>query len=138
MDVTLGVLADYSNISREGKLNILGIFDIINGRNFPLTHSSMQLVMRFEAPHSEVGSQQTIRVRLLNADGGQILEVAGTVVLVGGNPGEVIVSNHILNLNNVVFPAPGGYAFHILINDRESKVVPLKVMQIQQQLPQQR
>ncbi|MFA5092357.1 MAG: hypothetical protein WC543_00170 [Candidatus Omnitrophota bacterium] len=137
MIVTLGVLADSSNISREGKLNILGIFDIIFARSFPLVHSSMQLVMRLEAPYSEVGTQQNIRVRLLNADGTQILEVAGTVGLAGGTPGEDIISNHILNLNNVVFPTSGRYAFHILINDTERQTVPLKIIQIQSQPPAQ-
>lgn len=129
MDVTLAVLADYSNVSREGKLNILGIFDAIFSRNFPATHSSMQLVMRFEAPNSEAGTNQEIKVKLMNADGVQLLEVGGTVVLPGNRPGEVFVSNHILNLNNITFPAAGVYSFSILINNRACRSIDLKVLQ---------
>ena len=134
MDVTLAVLADYSNVSREGKLNILGIFDTIYSRVFPFTWPNMQLVMRFEAPYSEVGTQQNVRVRLLNADGVQILEVGGIIALSGGRSGEVLVRNHILTLNNITFPAAGDYSFNILINDRaDEHPVVLKVLSAPQQ-----
>ena len=48
MHVKVALLADYSNVSREGKLNILGIFDTIYAPTFPTTHPHMQLVIRFE------------------------------------------------------------------------------------------
>jgi len=37
MRVKLAVLADYASITREGKLNILGIFDEINPQQLPAT-----------------------------------------------------------------------------------------------------
>lgn len=133
MDVTLAVLADYSNVSREGKLNILGIFNVINARNFPATHHNMQLVMNFEAPRSEVGTTKNVRVRLIDGDGNQIFEISGQFTLPRGPQNETVIrSNNILNLNNLVFQRPGDYAFHILVNDEEKKSVPLKVVQIQQ------
>jgi hypothetical protein len=35
VDVTLAVLADYANVSQEGKLNILGVFQEVNPVAFP-------------------------------------------------------------------------------------------------------
>lgn len=134
MDVTLAVLADYSNVSREGKLNILGIFNVINARRFPAVHHSMQLVMNFDAPRSEAGTTKNVRVRLIDGDGNQIFEISGQFTLPRGPQSETIIkSNHILNLNNLVFQRPGDYAFHVLVNEEEKKVVPLKLVQIQQQ-----
>lgn len=134
MEVTLAVLADYSNVSREGKLNILGIFDVIFTRNFPVVHHSMQLVMTFEAPRSEVGTNKNVQVRLIDADGKQIFEISGQFNLPSSVPAGMMVikNNHILNLNNLAFQRPGDYAFHILINGEEKKSVPLKLVQVQQ------
>jgi len=132
MEVKLAVLADYSNISREGKLNLLGIFDIIRARSFPAVHPNMQLVVTFEAPPSEAGTNKNVQVRLMDADGKQILEVGTHLKLPQPAHGEVIKSNHILNLNNVAFENPGDYAFCILINGEEKRSVPLKLVKIEQ------
>ena len=35
MDVTVAVLADYANVSQDGKLNIMGIFQEINPPMLP-------------------------------------------------------------------------------------------------------
>jgi hypothetical protein len=132
MEVKLAVLADYSNISREGKLNLLGIFDIIRARSFPAVHPNMQLVVTFEAPPSEAGTNKNVQVRLMDADGKRILEVGTHLKLPQPAPGGVIKSNHILNLNNVAFENPGDYAFYILINGEEKRSVPLKLVKIEQ------
>lgn len=75
MEVKLAVLADYSNVSREGKLNLLGIFDVIRARGFPARHSNMQLVMMLEAPLSEANTDKNVQVRLMDADGRRIFEI---------------------------------------------------------------
>ena len=38
MEVKVALLADGANVSREGKLNLLGIFDTLFARSFPTTH----------------------------------------------------------------------------------------------------
>ena len=49
MLVKLAVLADYANVTSDGKLNILGIFDRMNVLNLPAVHPQMNLVLRLEA-----------------------------------------------------------------------------------------
>lgn len=73
MKVRFAVLADYSNITQEGKPNIMGIFDIIHASEFPARHSEMQLVIRFEADISERGQQKELQVRLIDGRGEKIL-----------------------------------------------------------------
>ena len=55
MDVTLAVLADHANVSDQGKLNILGIFDRILASNFPAVHPQLHPVLRFSASPAERG-----------------------------------------------------------------------------------
>lgn len=89
------------------------------------------------SPHAsmvklEAGTNKNVQVRLMDADGKRILEVGTHLKLPQPAPGEVIKSNHILNLNNVAFENPGDYAFCILINGEEKRSVPLKLVKIEQ------
>lgn len=81
MKVTLAVLADYANITREGKLNILGMFDVIHAQNFPMTHPQMQLVMRFEADIAEAGKTKKLEIKLMDADGKTLFVLNGSFTL---------------------------------------------------------
>ena len=65
MKVTLAVLADYANVSREGKLNILGIFNIIHAASFPCTHGEMVLVTKLEAEVLDSKKPRKIEVNLV-------------------------------------------------------------------------
>ncbi len=130
MEVTLAVLADYANVSREGKLNILGIFDIIRARVFPTTHSQLLLVMSLEASIAEVGQSKTVEVKLMNEDGKQLFGISGQLELKGAQPGELIRNNHILQLNNLVFEKLGNYVFHVFVNGELKRSVPFKVIEI--------
>ncbi|MGB3906069.1 MAG: hypothetical protein WBB22_14235, partial [Anaerolineae bacterium] len=69
MKMTLALLADYANVSQEGKLNIMGIFDRIFTRAFPTAHPEMRLVMRFEFGAAELGRERRLEVKTLDADG---------------------------------------------------------------------
>lgn len=129
MKVGFAVLADGANVSREGKLNILGIFDSIQAQQFPVTHPQMQLVMRFEADRSEAGKTKKIEVQLMDEDGQRLFVLGGEFNLSTGRPGEPIGSNHILMIHMLKFEHPGTYEFKILINDELKAEVPLKVLQ---------
>jgi hypothetical protein len=53
MKQLLFLAADYANITGDGKLNVMGIFNDIYSFNFPARHSSMHLVARLGAELSE-------------------------------------------------------------------------------------
>ena len=129
MKVGFAVLADGANISREGKLNILGVFDSIQAQQFPITHPQMQLVMRFEADRAEGGRTKKVEVQLMDEDGQKLFVLGGEFTLGTGQPGETIGSNHILTINMMKFEHPGDYEFKILINDELKAEVPLKLLQ---------
>ena len=128
MKITLAVLADYANITREGKLNILGIFDVIHAQDFPMTHPQMQLVMRFEADVAEEGKTKKLEIKLMDDDGKTLFVLNGGFTLGQGQAGEAMISNQILTINMMKFDNPGNHEFKILINDELKAEVPLKVI----------
>jgi hypothetical protein len=125
--VILALLADYANVSREGKLNIMGVFDSIYARSFPVTHPHMQLVIRFEAEAAEAGSTRQIEVQLQAQDGELIFRLPASMTIQRGDPGEVVRADHILAMNNVAFAEPGRYAFRVLVDGTVAASVPLRV-----------
>ena len=133
MEVPLAVLADYSNITKEGKLNILGIFNRIRAPGFPYVHRNMELVMTVEASPVEAGRERDIQVKLTGPDGEQIMAVAAKLNFMPGPPGEKLRSVQMLDLSNIVFRKNGDYAFHILIGGDTKTTVPFKVVHLQQQ-----
>jgi len=131
MDVTLALLADGANVSREGKLNLLGVFDTIFARSFPTTHPQMQLVLRFEAEASEAGGRREVEVRFVAADGRVVFRLPGAVMVQQHHgAGDRVRMDQILMLNNVQLEAPGRYHFQVVLDGQVAAVVPLQVEQI--------
>ena len=131
MEVPLAVLADYSNISREGKLNILGIFNVIHARNFPAVHSTMQLVMKFEAEYHELDNPQKVRVKLVDEDGKMLVDIGAELQFNKPDSVRSVEGPNVLTFNNLAFSKAGEYIFHIYVNDTPKKEVHLQVRQIE-------
>lgn len=127
MEVPLAVLADAANVSREGKLNIFGIFNRLWAINFPAQHPQMQLVMNFQADAGEAEEKKTLKVQLMDADGNKIISIEGFLTLPKAQPGRPIRINHILGLPGISLPKPGDYEFTILVNGETKAHVPFSV-----------
>ncbi len=128
MDATLGVLADYANISQEGKLNIMGIFQEINPPVLPFTLPMMFLVLNFEASAAEFDTDKAIKVALLNADGKQLIGLEQTLrVPQSKRPGSRAYMSAVLGFAGAKFEQAGDYAFSILVGGEEKRNIPLHV-----------
>jgi hypothetical protein len=126
MQVKLALLADYANVTAEGKLNILGIFDRISVNEIPAVHPQMHLILRLEAHPAERNRAHNVEIRLYDPDGQTVFEVKGDVVPQGVT-GETIATNQILTLNNLQLSKSGGYNFVVFINNDLKSEVPLGV-----------
>ncbi len=138
MQVPLALLADYANVSAEGKLNLMGAFDVINARRFPAVHAQMHLVFRIEANPAEAGSTKKLEIKFMAEDGQMLLSLEAELRLEAKGPvplGEMLRSNHIIGLQAVRFEKPGSYQFAILINGDVKATVPLKLQTIQSSSP---
>ncbi len=80
MEVSLALLADCANISREGKLNVLGIFNTVCAQSLPSGVIST-LVLRFVADPAEKGARKNVEFKLLDPDGKQVASQSGELQL---------------------------------------------------------
>ena len=135
MDVTLALLADAANVSADGKLNILGIFNGLGAASFPVIHPQMALVLRFEASRAEEGKTRAIELQLADSDGRKVFQIGAQLVVPTGAPGSLIRLNHILMLNNIQFPKAGDYVFNVLIGDDQKAAIDLKIVEVRQPPP---
>lgn len=55
MHVSFALFADSANISQEGKLNILGVFDALQVAALPAVHPRATMVLRLKAMPDDVG-----------------------------------------------------------------------------------
>ena len=126
MRVRLAVLADYANVTGDGKLNVLGIFDRINLTQIPAVHPQMHLVLRLEAHSAEQNRVHHIEIRLQDPEGASIFEVNGEIVP-HGEPGQPVSTNQILTLNNLQLEKIGDFTFVVLIDGDMKTEIPLTV-----------
>ncbi len=137
MEVSLALLADCANISREGKLNIMGIFDRINAQSIPVVHPQMQLIMTLEADRAEADREHKIEVELIDSDGAKLFAIGGHIQFGPPPPGERVKVNHIIQLNNVQFNRFGVHEFKILLNNEVRRSVPLHIVEARKESPAQ-
>ena len=126
MEVDLALLADAATIDAAGKLNILGIFDRLGTSAFPTRHPRMSLVLRFSAGVHEAGKHD-VEIILRGPEGKELVHVDGEMNLTAGPrsvAGGVLVP-HVLNMDGLVFPSPGRYAFDVRVDGEHHVSIPL-------------
>jgi hypothetical protein len=128
MEVDLALLADAATIDGSGKLNILGIFDRLGTSALPARHPHLSLVLRFSAGVHELG-RHDVAIVLHAPDGKEVVRIDGEMNLSGGvrDVSSGVMVPHILNLDGLVFPTAGRYAFDVLVDGEHHVSIPLTV-----------
>lgn len=130
--IPLALIADYANISQEGKLNILGIFGQIMAPSVPAIHPQMQLIITVEADRGEANREHTMLIELIDADNIQTpIKIEGKIKFGPPPTGEEVKFNQIMQLNNIQFNKFGSYSFKIQIDGRVEQSIPINVVKYQ-------
>lgn len=58
MHISFAVFADAANLSQEGKLNVLGIFDAVQVGGLPTIHPRTHFIVRVKADGGDVGTHK--------------------------------------------------------------------------------
>jgi len=128
VDVTLAVLADYANVSQDGKLNIMGIFQEVNPPVLPFPLPQMYLVVSFAAEPAEFDTVKDIKIALLDNDGNEMLALEGRAqVPRPQRPGMRAYMNELIGLSGITFERAGDFAFAILVGGETKETVSLHV-----------
>ncbi len=127
MNFVVGHLADAANISVEGKLNLLGIFQRIGSSEFPC-QLSCALVALFEAGPFDRGTQVPVRIEFIDEDGQEMFRMEGMAVSVPDQPGHLLQTcNLIVNLRPLTLTKPGPHCFKVLLHERVAGEIRLQI-----------
>ena len=85
----------------------------IGGRQFPLRHPHLALVIGLQVTAPETEREHEIRFVLLDSDGAEVAGATGSVVARSQRDGRDAILTFSIDLWNLTFPAPGDYSFRI-------------------------
>lgn len=119
MEIALAAIADSANVSREGKLNLLGVFDSIRTKTIPTTHPSMAFAFRVRFEHQDQQQRHRLEVRLIDMDGRPLFTGTARVEVGRIPPGQFVHSSQVLQINNLEFQKAGRYRFRITSEGQE-------------------
>ncbi len=128
MEIPLAVVADYSNVRKEGKLNIMGIFAKVNAPTLPFILSKMHCVFNLRYGPTERGMKKKLSISLVDDDGGSLLQLNTEFEIPADSPpsGD---SYQMVGLAGLQFAKYGDYAFHISVNDEPKARVAFSVVE---------
>jgi hypothetical protein len=128
MEVGLKVLCDAANVMPDGRLNILGEFEVINFFQVPFIVPSMALVLRLIASPGEKGTSHIINVVIVDEDGKPVAPPAIINVPVPISvPGVDVKFCVVLGINSITFQKFGDYRLDITINNESKGQIPFKI-----------
>ncbi len=123
MELRYALLADFANVTQDGKLNVLGIFDHLYSRSFPATHRQLFLVNSIDAGREDEGQKREIKIQLINADGAVLHELEEHLTF---GVGKQIV-NQVHLFHDLTFVQPGPYQFNIFFDGQRVKTLDLEL-----------
>src|SRR5947208_16263370 len=71
MQVSFALFADAANLSQEGKLNVLGVFDALQVATLPALHPRATLVVHLKGSVEDVGSHR-VSLQWLSPSGSEL------------------------------------------------------------------
>lgn len=126
MNISFALFADAANLSQEGKLNILGVFDALQVASVPAVHPRANLVVRLKGTRADVG-QHTLTLRWTNPSGKELWSSTGELN-VGMPPAGVndldlpLIASLDLPIDSV-----GAYTLGVAVDDEPRAEVRLQV-----------
>ena len=129
MQIQIATLCDAAT-DYNGKLCILGTLDTLGAVQFPVTHPSCAIAIRFCFTAEDEG-KHTVSLGFIDADGqpmGGKAEREFEVRI----PDETsfLCNNMVVNIQGLQFPKPGEYLIRLLVDGDLYEEIPLRVIQV--------
>jgi hypothetical protein len=124
MEIEIFTLCDYAQ-DINGKLIVVGTFDLINANSFPSVHPSCAIAGRFRFSDKELG-QHSLRIKLIDEKGKDLITpVEGNIQVNKPLAGHYATMNFVLNLSQLKFETQGRYSFELYIDGEWKSGLPL-------------
>jgi hypothetical protein len=126
MQVSFALFADAANLSQEGKLNILGVFDALQVGALPAVHPRAHLVVHLKGTSIDVGAH-TVTLRWINPDASELWSSTGDLNV--GPPPFGVTEMDLPLIAQIDLPidAAGGYSMSIALDGALMARVPVHV-----------
>src|SRR5215210_9171771 len=126
MQVAFALFADAANLSQEGKLNVLGVFDALQVGALPAVHPRAHLVVHLKGTNADVG-RHTVTLRWINPKGSELWTSSGELNV--GQPPSGVTEMDLPMIAQIDLPidAAGAYHMSVSLDDKKSVDVPVQV-----------
>lgn len=126
MQVAFALFADAANLSQEGKLNVLGVFDALQVGSLPAVHPRAHLVVHLKGKPSDVG-RHTVTLRWINPQGSELWNSTGELNV--GQPPAGVNEMDLPLIAQIDLPidSAGTYQMTVSLDDKKSGEVPVQV-----------
>jgi hypothetical protein len=126
MQVEILALCDAAS-DYQGRLCLLGAFDVIHAINFPATHPHCAIALRLRFARIENGNH-TVRLHFVDDDGNMILPpLDGQITIACSDTVDSASTNLILGVQGLQLSRPGDYAINLAVDGRQVASIPLYV-----------
>lgn len=126
MHVTFALFADAANLSQEGKLNILGVFDALQVGTLPALHPRATLVVHLKGSALDVGTHR-VTLQWLSPSGSELWSSDGELGV--GTPPQGVLDMDFPLIAQLDLPLDlsGGYLMRVGLDGTTHAEVPLQV-----------
>ena len=126
MHVTFALFADAANLSQEGKLNILGVFDALQVGTLPALHPRATLVVHLKGSALDVGSHR-VTLRWMSPSGNELWSSEGELGVANPPQGVLEMDFPLIAQLDLPVDQSGSYVMHVGLDGDVRAEVPLHV-----------
>ena len=126
MQVSFALFADAANLSQEGKLNILGVFDAVQVGALPTVHPRAHLVVRLKGTRADVGTH-TVTLRWINPDHNELWNSTGQLDIGAPPPGVTEMDMPLIAALDLPIDRAGTYTMSIALDNSSVAAIALQV-----------
>lgn len=126
MHVTFALFADGANLSQEGKLNILGVFDALQVGTLPALHPRATLVVHLKGSAADVGSHR-VSLQWLSPSGTELWSSDGELGIAQPPPGILEMDFPLIAQLDLPLDLAGGYLMRVGLDGTTHAEVPVQV-----------
>lgn len=124
MQLSFALFADSANVSVEGKLNILGVFDALQVASVPTLHPRATVVMRLKGSLDEAGAHR-VTLTWLSPDGAELWNSSGDLEIGPPPPGAIEMDFPLILSFDLPISAAGTHRLAVTIDDELQAEIPV-------------
>jgi hypothetical protein len=129
MEIEIFTLCDFAQ-DNNSKLTIVGTFDSIHAKQFPVQHPFCTIACRLRFAAKEAGDHD-FKLRMTDTEAKEMIQaIEGNINIAPPPNGQIVTINLVVNFNQLQFAKPGRYSFELFIDGEWKTGLPLFLNQL--------